>query len=193
LWSGHWSFIALIDMPVSAWFHAHTHPALTPVVLAFTNLHGTLGILVMATVLGLVLLKRHRPWWLLALVLTVPGGLLLNALLKQIFHRARPHFDDPLLTLPSYSFPSGHTAGATAFYGFFAVLLLSQVREPRYRAAIVAGAALMVFLVGLSRLYLGVHYLTDVVGAVVEGLLWLALCLAGVKALRQRRGQGLAA
>ncbi|MBI2768476.1 MAG: phosphatase PAP2 family protein [Burkholderiales bacterium] len=177
----------MTDLSVSAWFHAHTHPVLTQALLLVTNLHGTLGICLMAAALGLVLLKLRRPWWLLALVLSVPGGLVLNALVKQVFRRARPHFDDPLLSLPTYSFPSGHTAGATVFYGFLAVLLLAHVEAPRWRAAIAGGAAAMVLLVGISRIYLGVHYLSDVVGAIVEGLLWLALCFGAVRALRRRR------
>ena len=177
----------LADASVSAWFYAHTHPMLTQAMLAITRLHGTLGILLMALVLAFVLLKLGRAQWLLPLALCVPGGLLLNVLAKQVFHRARPQFDEPLLSLPTYSFPSGHTAGATVFYGFVAVLLLAQVQDRRLRIAIVAGAALMVALVGLTRIYLGAHYLTDVAGAIVEGVLWLALCLAGVRALRRRR------
>ena len=179
----------MIDLPVSAWFHAHTHPFLTEALLVLTDLHSTLGICVMAAVVALVLARLRKPRWLLSLVLCVPGGLVLNALVKQVFRRARPHFDDPLLSLATYSFPSGHTAGATVFYGFLAVLLLAHAHDVRARAAIVAGAALMVFLVGLSRIYLGVHYLTDVLGAVVEGVLWVALCFTVTRALQQRRGR----
>jgi membrane-associated phospholipid phosphatase len=182
--------IHLIDTAVSAWFHAHSAPVLTQVMLVVTNVHSTLGIGLMTAALALALLHRRQLWWLLELVLTVPGGMLLNVAMKQVFQRARPHFDNPLLTLASYSFPSGHAAGATLFYGFVVVLLLSQVCQRGWRIAIVAAAVLMVFLVCLSRVYLGVHYLSDVVGGVVEALLWLALCLSGVRAWRQRHRAG---
>lgn len=176
----------MIDAALSNWLHAHTHPVLTQAMLVITHVHSNLGICVLAAGVALWLIATHRPWFLLALVLCVPGGLLLNAGMKQIFQRARPHFDDPLLTLTSYSFPSGHTAGATVFYGFLAVFLLAEVRQRRGRIAIVAGAFVMVALVAFSRVYLGVHYPTDVIAAIVEGAIWVTLCMTAVRALWRR-------
>lgn len=180
----------MLDAAISAWFHAHTQPALTQVMLVITRVHSTVGICLLASVVALWLVRLRRPWWLLALVLSVPGGLVLNAAVKQIFRRARPHFEDPLLTLTSYSFPSGHTAGATVFYAFLAVLLSAHVRQQRWRFVVIASAAGMVALVAISRVYLGVHYPSDVVGAIVEGLIWVALCLLGVRALWRRSSSG---
>ncbi|MDB5946305.1 MAG: hypothetical protein JWQ33_1331 [Ramlibacter sp.] len=180
----------MIDVPISAWFHAHPDPGLTRFMLFVTQWHSTLGILLMTAVLGVVLFRSSRHWWLLSLLLSVPGGLLLNVAVKNIVRRPRPHFDNALLTISTYSFPSGHTAGATVFYGFVAVFLFAHVRDRPRRIAIAAAAVCMVLLVGISRIYLGVHYFTDVVGAVVEGLLWLSLCICGVQALRRRRAGG---
>jgi membrane-associated phospholipid phosphatase len=182
----------LIDLPISAWFHAHTDPLLTQCMLFITHWHSTAGVLVMAAALGIALYRAGHTWWLLALLLSVPGGMLLNVAIKHLVGRARPHFDDPLLTLHTYSFPSGHTAGATVFYGFVTVFLLAHLQDRATRVAVVVGAACMVALVGLSRIYLGVHYFTDVVAAVVAGLVWLALCLQAVRELRRRRTGGLA-
>lgn len=176
------------DVAVSAWFHAHTHPVLTQVLLVITHVHGTLGICILASGIAIWLLATNRPWWVLTLILCVPGGLILNAAVKQVFQRARPYFDDPILTLTTYSLPSGHTAGATVFYGFLTVFLLAHVPQRRWRFAIVATACGMVALVALSRVYLGVHYLGDVLVAIVEGVLWLALCFAAVRALRRQSG-----
>lgn len=182
----------MIDLPLGAWFHANQHPAVTQFLLVITHWHGTPGVLLMAAALGLGLAFAGRPWWLLALVLSVPGGLLLNVAVKHLVQRARPHFDNPVLTLTSYSFPSGHTAGATVFYGFLLAFLLAHPWAKPWRPAFVAVAVGMVLLVGLSRIYLGAHYFTDVVGAIVEGLLWLGLCLGGVHALWRRRTGGAA-
>ena len=182
----------MIDVPLSLWFHAHPDPLLIQFMLVITHWHSTLGILLMTAVLGYALHRSGRPWWLLSLVLSVPGGLLLNNAVKHLVQRARPHFDDPLLTLTSYSFPSGHTAGATVFYGFLAVFVLAHVRAKPWRAAIVGAAVGMVMLVGFSRMVLGAHYFSDVAGAMVEGVLWLALCLGGVQALWRRRTGGTA-
>lgn len=180
----------MIDLPVSAWFHAHPDPVVTQFMLLISHWHSTTGVLVMAAVLGFALYRTGHPWWLLSLVLSVPGGMLLNVAVKHLVQRARPHFDDPALTLSTYSFPSGHTAGATLCYGFMTVFLLSRAWAQPWRKSIVAVAIAMVLLVGLSRIYLGLHYFTDVVGAIAEGLLWLALCLCGVQALWRRRTGG---
>ena len=101
----------MIDLPLSAWFHANQHPLATQFLLLISLWHSTAGVLLMSAVLGMALLHWKRPWWLLALVLSVPGGMLLNAAVKHLVQRARPHFDDPLLTLSTYSFPSGHKIG----------------------------------------------------------------------------------
>lgn len=180
----------MIDLPLSAWFHANPNPLATQFLLLITHWHSTTGVLLMSAALGLVLYRLHRPWWLLALLLSVPGGLVLNIVVKNLVQRARPHFDAPVLTLTSYSFPSGHTAGAALFYGFLTALVFAHPGARRWRGAMVAAGGVMVLLVGLSRIYLGLHYFTDVVGAIVEAALWLGLCLSGVQALWRRRTGG---
>ncbi|MFC5497413.1 phosphatase PAP2 family protein [Caenimonas terrae] len=178
----------MIDLPLSAWFHANQIPLATKLMLLVSLWHSTIGILTMSAVLGLVLYRYGRTWWLLALALAVPGGMLLNVLVKNLVQRPRPHFADAVLTLPTYSFPSGHTAGAALFYGFLTALVFAHPGARRWRWAMAVAAVAMVLLVGLSRIYLGLHYFTDVAGAIVEAVLWLALCLAGVRALWRRRG-----
>jgi membrane-associated phospholipid phosphatase len=177
----------LIDLPISAWFHAHSNPAVTQFMLLVTRWHSTVGILLMAAVLAVALYRAGQSAWLLPLLLSVPGVMLLNVAVKNVVRRPRPHFDNPVLTLTTYSFPSGHTAGATVFYGFLLAFLLAQPWARPWHKTIVAVAVGMVLLVALSRVYLGAHYFTDVVGAMVEGVLWLAVCLGGVRALRRRR------
>jgi membrane-associated phospholipid phosphatase len=168
--------ITAADAPISAWFHAHTDRAATQALLLVTHLHSTTGICVMAAAAALALAWWRELQWLPLLAITVPGGLVLNALVKHAFQRARPHFDEPLLTLATYSFPSGHAAGATVWWGFVLVWLFAH--EPRLpqRALASALAGLMVALTALSRVYLGAHYLSDVLAAIAEGLAWLALC-----------------
>lgn len=180
----------MIDLPLSAWFHANGNPLVTQLMLLVSHWHSTIGVLAMTAGVAVALMHRRQPWWLLALLLSVPGGMLLNVAVKNLVQRARPHFDDPLLTLSTYSFPSGHTAGAALFYGFLTALVCSDPATRRWRGPMVLLAVAMVALVGLSRIYLGAHYFTDVVGAIVEAMLWLGLCLSGVRALHRRRGEG---
>jgi membrane-associated phospholipid phosphatase len=134
-----------------------------------------------------VLFWRKRDYWLLALAVTVPGGMAVNILMKFAFARARPVFDEPLVVLHTYSFPSGHASGAALFYGFLACLLVRHAGSTAQRAAIIAAAALMVAAVCFSRVYLGAHYMTDVIAGVAEGLAWLAICLPAMTSLRRRR------
>jgi membrane-associated phospholipid phosphatase len=109
-------------------------------------------------------------------MVTVPSGMVLNALTKLAFQRARPSFDNPILTLSSYSFPSGHVAAATLFYGVLAALLIAKTSEWRWRVLILLVAIVLVALVALTRMYLVVHYLSDVMAAFAQALAWLALC-----------------
>jgi len=92
-----------------------------------------------------------------------------------------------MVTLNTFSFPSGHTAGAVVFYGALAAFLVSRYNGGRPRAASVGLAIVAVVLVAFSRMYLGAHYLSDVVAAVCSSLAWLALCLSGVHALVRRK------
>lgn len=155
-----------------------------------TQWYSIPGMSIMTLVVGLLLYRRSQYEWLRLLISSVPGGMLLNVALKQVFHRARPQFDDPLVTLGSYSFPSGHTTAATLFYGF---LTLLQTQLPGQtavrRRAIVVGAMLMVLLVATSRVYLGAHHLSDVSATMLEGALWSALSVALLRVMQRHRAE----
>lgn len=179
--------ITLLDVKLAQWFHLHANASMTRFMLFITHWHGIIGASVMALMLAVYFHMRRQHYWLLALIAVVPGGMLLNVLLKYVFQRTRPSFDDPLLTLVTYSFPSGHTANAALLYGLLACWLVTNHRGAGRRVAIIIGACLMVALVGVSRMYLGVHYLTDVLAAAAEGCAWLAVCITAISTLRRRR------
>jgi membrane-associated phospholipid phosphatase len=186
--SGRTPLVAL-DARVASWLHAHASPGLTSLMLAVTHANSTIAISAWSVAFGLVLARMREWYWLLTLALAVAGGLLLNVLLKHAYERARPRFDDPPVTLDSYSFPSGHTAGAVVFYGVLAAFLVSRFHNKRLRAAIVTLAAAAVALVAFSRMYLGAHYLSDVAAAACSSTAWLVLCLHTVHGwVRRSRG-----
>jgi membrane-associated phospholipid phosphatase len=178
--------ITVVDLQWAIWLHAHAAPALTQVMLMVSTLHDMLSMSVLTLLLATFLKWRRERDWLLGLVLAVPGGILINTFFKFVFARARPHFIDPIVTLTSYSFPSGHVAGSTLFYGFVAALLVSRTPSLFRRAAIVIGALLMVTLVAASRMYLGAHFFSDVLAAFFESLAWLGICLIGIHLLGWR-------
>jgi undecaprenyl-diphosphatase len=121
------------------------------------------------------------------------GGSLLLVLLKNFFQRPRPIFEHPLLMLSTYSFPSGHVMGATLFCGSLAFIALSSAQTWRWRILSLLLATGFVILIALTRVYLGVHYLSDVLAAMAAGLAWLAFCLTAVETYRKRPGRKMSA
>ncbi|WHQ45953.1 bifunctional DedA family/phosphatase PAP2 family protein [Alcaligenes faecalis] len=171
--------ITVMDVHIAQWLHAHAAPWLTLAMQLVSMLHDTMAMTIMTMAFAAILIAKRYWYWLLNLILAVPGGMLVNVLMKQAFQRTRPVFDHPLVNLTSYSFPSGHTVASTLFYGMLAALIISKTASWSRRVWTVLLAFAIVSLVAFSRLYLGAHYLSDVLAALAEGLAWLALCLTG--------------
>lgn len=179
--------IVVLDQQVAQWFNLHAFEPLTSFMLGVSMMHTVAGMALLVTAFACYLWRRQARYWLLALLLSVPGGMMLNVLLKYVFQRGRPQFDTPLVTLLTYSFPSGHTAAATLLYGFLASYLVMAHRRRSVLAWALPGCVLMVALVATSRMYLGAHYLSDVLAAMAEGVAWLAICITAISTLRRRR------
>ncbi len=176
-----------LDIQLSTWFRAHARPLLTTFFLGLAELHSTPGVIVLSLFFA-AWLTREKLWdWVVLLVVSVPIGMLLNVLLKNAFQRSRPVLIDPILTLATYSFPSGHTTAATLLYSVLAAYVISITRRRARRVLVVVVAAGMVALVGLSRIYLGVHYLSDVLAAVASSTVWLAVTFTAVATWRRRQ------
>jgi membrane-associated phospholipid phosphatase len=179
----------VLDDSITAWFVAHGTPLLTMIARTIT-FFGSVGFLSSASFLTALVLARNRSFYrLLALFLAVGGGALLNLTLKHFFHRQRPVLENPLVTLSSYGFPSGHTMGSTIFYGVLALIVTYSIR--RWSRRVLAGwaAAFVIASIGASRIYLGAHYFTDVIGAIAIGLAWLAFSWTAIETLRRWRGR----
>ena len=172
------SWTVAMDEACVRWLHTHSTGDATTAMTWVSRLHSPGMIAVWSVVLGIALAARREKQWLVTVALAVVGGMLLNDALKLAFHRARPHFDDALDVLGSYSFPSGHTADSTVFYGALAAYLFARFSQRMARMAIVAGAILAIGTVAFSRVYLGAHYPTDVIAATCSSTAWLALCLS---------------
>ena len=130
-----------------------------------------------------VYLFYRRGWQLAAVLLVVStgGSIVLTTVLKGVFQRARPELFDSGYQASFYSFPSGHATVAVGFYGMLTVVLAYRLGGLARRAVAISGV-LIVLLIGFSRLYLGVHYPTDVLAGYLSALLWL-VCVGGVYAL----------
>jgi len=165
------------DRIVAASLHAAASPSLTEFMVWISWAQGTAGILVLTAIAAGAMWRSSRQFSLPVVMATVPGGMLLNVAVKHAVQRQRPDWGYALQALDTYSFPSGHTAGAMLFYGIFVAWLWPCVRRPEARIALLITAILMVLLVAASRIVLGVHFMTDCIAAVIEAGAWLAICL----------------
>jgi undecaprenyl-diphosphatase len=181
--------LTILDERFSNWLHAHGSAQLTTLLLLVTRTHSHLTITVATLLLGAWWWNRRFRERVLILMLAVFGGMFLNLLLKHLFLRARPEWHDPLLILTTYSFPSGHTMIATVFYGSLCAFVFTSVRNWLWRVLVIVDSVLMISLVGFSRIYLGVHYLSDVLAAIAEGLAWLAFSFLAVDFVQRRRSK----
>ena len=181
--------LTVVDQQVATWCHHHTTTGVSAAMQVITDGASPLWVTCVAVGTALCLWWKRCWYRLLALVLVMAGGMAQVPLLKMAFHRSRPHVEDAFAIFQGYSFPSGHTMAATLLYGLLAVLAVLASRTWRQRGAAILGAFMMVLLVGFSRVYLGAHYVSDVLGAATAGVAWLALCLTAVDTLRRKRGR----
>ena len=140
-------------------------------------------------VVGVVLLgvfAWQRRWGAaLMLVLVTGGAQLLNDVLKELFHRARPESLQGIIHAQQFSFPSGHAMVAAAFYLYLAYITWRLVRA-WWRGVVIVGLVLLALLVGLSRVYLEAHYLSDVIAGYLAGVLWTDALILGSRGLKMR-------
>jgi undecaprenyl-diphosphatase len=162
-------------------------PALGEAARDLTAVGGVAFLLIVtgAVAAFLLLCRKHHALWLM--LATVVGGMLLNAGLKRVIDRPRPTVVKHLSYVDSKSFPSGHSMLSAVVYLTLGSLLARMVRPVRLKLYFVAVALLLTFLVGLSRVYLGVHYPSDVLAGWAAGLAWAVLCWLLARRL-QREG-----
>jgi undecaprenyl-diphosphatase len=184
-----------LDRAVLLWIHAHSPEWLDgPMHLVTALGHYQVVLPLLASVVFVLYLKGWRLSATLLLVSTV-GGSLLTAVLKAVFGRARPELFDSDYTASFYSFPSGHATVAVGFYGTLTLILAYRLRGFA-RWAVAACGVFLVLLIGFSRLYLGVHYPTDVLAGFLAAPLWVVcvgavyvawLSVRGLRAAESRR------
>ncbi|MFF0494324.1 phosphatase PAP2 family protein [Nocardia sp. NPDC004068] len=179
--------LTVFDGPVLDWVIAHRNGTVTVLAKLLSDVGGTLAMLVLAVVAWLVLVWRRRFVAALAVMVATGGAGVLVVGVKDVVGRVRPPVADHLVTETNQSFPSGHSLGSTVVVGVVAVAVAAWLRRRAVRAVVLAIAAVFVGAVGISRLYLGVHWPTDIVGGWSLGGLWLIVCLAVCRTRRVRR------
>jgi len=168
--------LARWDVSFARWLSAERTTAGDDVFRVFSFVGSPVFALAVAAFACLLLYRRGRVADAALLPLVLGGAELLNVILKLSFHRTRPEV--ALVDLDTYSFPSGHAMVSTAAYGALAYLAWGRLGSRRSHGILLAGTTMLVALIGFSRLYLGVHYLSDVLGGAAGGAFWLALSVA---------------
>jgi len=179
--------IGPLDRRLELGVHGWIASPLTAVLAAVSFFGSTTFIAAGSVAVAVFLARLRAPRRLRAFLVCIVGAVVWVQLLKRFFHRARPDLFDPLAHAIGYSFPSGHSALSAAFFGSVAGLAAASARRGRHSAAYLAAGVVAVFLVGFSRVALGVHWPTDVLAGWTVGFGWLTLVFAVAEHRARRR------
>ncbi|TLS37021.1 phosphatase PAP2 family protein [Pseudalkalibacillus caeni] len=138
-----------------------------------------LTMLVILTIAYLVI-KKRAGWTIFFFILTVGGGGLLTRLLKHFFARSRPTIN-PQYDAVGFSFPSGHAMGSFLFYGFIGYLVARECKRLAVKVFAIGFLSLFILMIGISRIYLGAHYPSDVLAGYAAGTIWLVFCVLALE------------
>ena len=178
---------ARFDAFVRDGVHSFATPILTQLMIAFSFIGSGLCLTLLGlAIFGFLLYIKWKREAIVFLITNI-GELILNVSLKLIYQRARP---EPLFdyALPSsYSFPSGHALGSFCFFGILAWLLAANVRTSIGRWAIYVASSLLIFFIGISRIYLGVHYPSDVLAGYLVASVWTLTVIFADRSLTKHR------
>ncbi len=180
-----------LDQSVYRWAASMRSAPATTFFVAFTHIGGPIGLAVLGfAVAGVLFARRHRGLALYVIVTASLGGVM-NLILKGLFERARPHLAEALRQAHGYSFPSGHAMGSMVVLGSLAYVMARSWGPWRLRSATMALLLTSIAAVGLSRVYLGVHWISDIAAGFAAGFVWLVVATVAFEAfwrIREIRG-----
>jgi undecaprenyl-diphosphatase len=170
------------DVAVLEWLGRHHTALLTSAAVELTYLGTGTVVFMIVGVAALFLWHTEHKHSARLLLAAVAGNILLNGALKLVFQRPRPEVFDWQTVAVSSSFPSGHAMSATVCYGTVAYLVARLQKHHWSRALTLTGAVILILLICATRLYLGVHYPSDVLAGILVGLAWASFCMATLEA-----------
>jgi len=176
------------DQALADWFHINGTPLGYRINVIISMIGSPPAMAALFAVVVLYLWYAKQRTLIVAWVLSYIGGTILDGVMKEVIRRPRPEYAMRFLHYNSWSFPSGHSMGSLIGFAMLAYTII-RVRPVKHLGAeigIWAAAATMVALVGYSRIYLAVHYLSDVAAGYTLGVLWLAVCFTGLQLVSRR-------
>ncbi len=178
------------DRRAGALVHGESQPGLTQFMEVITTMGSPLLVTMLSLVAAIVFWLKHMRRQAAVLAIAIVGAAVLTYALKIGFHRVRPQPYFGIAVPGSFSFPSGHSLTAICLYGVLAYLVSSQFHRGFIRAGIWTFAIVMILLIGFSRLYLGVHYASDVIAGYSAGLVWVLVLISVEHSIRQSEMRG---
>lgn len=179
--------LRLIDGTAHQWAAAHRSPVATAFFTAATTIGSPVGWGIIIAIVAIILAVRREFGWAVYLVFASTAGGLLNWQLKGYFARARPDLVVAVRQAHGYSFPSGHAMGSMIICSALAYVALRHFKTWRAKAAALAGAATFILAVSFSRIYLGVHWISDIVAGLSAGFLWITVVTVAYESARRIR------
>ncbi len=175
------------DNSIRNFFQSIASPTLTEIMIFFTYLGSVYGIILLLTIAVAVLFYRNHKRAAILLIITMLGESILSFVLKLSFQRPRPeaYFDFKLPS--SFSFPSGHAFASLCFFGALALFITSRTAKRHWQIAVWMTAVFLFLIIGISRIYLGVHYPSDVIAGYAAGFVWLFTLYFADHRLKERR------
>ncbi|OGG52726.1 hypothetical protein A3H16_00295 [Candidatus Kaiserbacteria bacterium RIFCSPLOWO2_12_FULL_53_8] len=180
------SLIASFDMRILDMLYAHRDLQTTNIFIGISELGSTLVVCGLMVCLGLAFALRRKLSWAAGLVISVIGAGGTTLVLKELVQRARPDVFYRAYAETGFSFPSAHAALAAAFYGFCIYLLWKNVPPRLWRILATIVLATLIAAIAFSRLYLGVHYVSDVIGGLIVGGIFVWIGIVVVRRLEKR-------
>ncbi|PIC84133.1 phosphatase PAP2 family protein [Sporosarcina sp. P1] len=184
----HLQTISSFDEPIIDFVQSAEAPGLTSIMKFFTTIGSTTSVTLLGILtLGVLLWKKYRAQAVLFTIVLIGTGIL-NQVLKLIFKRARPDFNR-LIDIGGYSFPSGHTMMAFSLYTVLAYIIWRNLKTTGSRISIVIVAIFMIVMIAVSRIYLGVHFPSDIVGGILASSVWLFTSIAIYQRFQRKKGK----
>jgi len=169
--------LTAFDDAISAAVQSYRTPSLTSIFEFITHLGDRIAYFIAALVVAAFFYFKYGRWkFTLQTILVLLLSSLSNVVLKKVINRERPTFEH-LVAVSTLSYPSGHSMSAMAFYGFLIYLSFRLSGSWWFKAVSFISFGLLILLIGISRIYLGVHYPSDVIAGFLGGLIWVAFCV----------------
>lgn len=172
--------LAILDHEINSWLHTHRTSSINAVMKGITQMGNVIAYVIIIPIIALLLFRYNKNWQhSIETAIILISCFLVNLGLKFHFARSRPDVSLHLVELAedSFSYPSGHSMTAMAFYGFLMYLSLHYFQAKYTKLFSVLVLSALIFLIGISRVYLGAHYPTDVLAGFLVGLVWLLICI----------------